>query len=163
MFLLRLTDYLNKARYSFLLKVLYQKRFSYGNIRIRGDFHVFLEEGARVCIGSAFFNRGCSLSAHQMIRIGNNCIFGENVKIYDHNHIYSRTDVPISKQGFTVEEVIIGDNCWIGSNVTILKGVTIGNNSVIGANCIIYKDIPDNSIVKFKSEVTIENRYDNAD
>ena len=42
------------------------------------------------------------------------------------------------------------------SNVTILKGVTIGNNVVIGANCLIYKDIPDNSIVKLHSENIIE-------
>ncbi|MDN0066650.1 DapH/DapD/GlmU-related protein [Bacteroides gallinaceum] len=38
-------------------------------------------------------------------------------------------------------------HCWIGSNVVILKGVTIGNNCVIEAGCVVYKDVPDNSVV----------------
>ena len=40
----------------------------------------------------------------------------------------------------------IEDNVWIGSSVTILKGVHIGRNSLIGAGSIVTKDIPENSI-----------------
>lgn len=70
-------------------------------------------------------------------------------------------DVPISQHGFSVADVIIGDNCWIGSDVIILKGVTIGDNVVIGAKCLIYKDIPSNSIVKIEQfpNDNRENRY----
>lgn len=79
--------------------------------------------------------------------IGNGCIFGENVRIYDHNHKFSDTQKSIKEQGYTVKPVLIGDHCWIGSNVTILQGVQIGNNCVIGANCLIYKDIESNTVV----------------
>lgn len=43
--------------------------------------------------------------------------------------------------------IIIGDNCWIGTNVRICKGVTIGNNSVVAACSVVTKDVPPNCIV----------------
>lgn len=39
--------------------------------------------------------------------------------------------------------IIIGDGCWIASNVTICGGVTIGKNTVIGAGSVVTKDIPE--------------------
>lgn len=41
----------------------------------------------------------------------------------------------------------IGDNCYIGSGVTILGPVTIGNNVTIGAGAVVTKDVPDNAVV----------------
>lgn len=43
-------------------------------------------------------------------------------------------------------KVKIGNNCFIGMNTTVLKGVTIGDNVVIGANSLVNKDIPDNCV-----------------
>jgi acetyltransferase-like isoleucine patch superfamily enzyme len=43
--------------------------------------------------------------------------------------------------------VILGRNCWIGSDVRIQKGVTIGDNSVIAACSVVTKDVPANCIV----------------
>ena len=105
---------------------------------------------------NVFFNNYCSVCALNEITIGEGTIFGENVKIYDHNHIYSNPDVLIKKQGYTSAPIHIGKHCWIGSNVTILKGVTIGDNSVIGAGCVIYKNVPANSIVVNKQELLIK-------
>lgn len=42
--------------------------------------------------------------------------------------------------------VKIGDNCWIGQNSRIQKGVTIGDNSIIAANSVVTKDVPANCI-----------------
>lgn len=43
--------------------------------------------------------------------------------------------------------IIIGENCWIGSNVRICKGVTIGDNSVVAACSVVTKDVPANCVV----------------
>lgn len=43
--------------------------------------------------------------------------------------------------------ILIGENCWIGSNVRICKGVTIGDNSVVAACSVVTKDVPANCIV----------------
>lgn len=42
--------------------------------------------------------------------------------------------------------IVIGDNCWLGGDVTILPGVTIGNNTIIGAGSVVTKDIPENVV-----------------
>ncbi len=140
-------------------KLLYGKRLTWSKLKIRGKGKVFnIQEEGSIKIGSAFFNSGCKLNAHKEIVIGHNCLFGENVKIYDHNHVYSNLHEPISNQGFICKPVYIGDNCWIGSNVTILQGVHIGDNVVIGANCLIYKDIPSNVVVKANDGYTISQR-----
>lgn len=105
-------------------------------------------DGGKVVIGdNVFFNHYCSICSIDSIAIGDGTIFGENVKIYDHNHCYKDLNIPIKEQGYTSAPVNIGKHCWIGSNVVILKGVTIGDNCVIGAGCIIYKDVSDNTIV----------------
>jgi maltose O-acetyltransferase len=42
--------------------------------------------------------------------------------------------------------ISIGNNVWIGGNVTILPGVSIGNNSIIGAGAVVTKDVQENCI-----------------
>ena len=41
--------------------------------------------------------------------------------------------------------IIVENNVWICSNVTVLAGVTIGENSIIGSGSVVIKDIPPNS------------------
>lgn len=102
------------------------------------------------------FNNFCSLNAIERITIGDVTIFGENVKVYDHNHCYKNPDVPIKDQGFSVAPVNIGKHCLIASNVVILKGVTIGDNCVIGAGCIVYEDVVAGCVVVNKQELLIK-------
>ena len=139
-------------------KLVYQfggGRFTLGkNVTFRKGFSLMIDKGAEVVIGNnVFFNNYCSLNALEQISISDDSIFGENVKVYDHNHCYKNPDVPIKKQGFTSASVKIGRHCWIGSNVVILKGVVIGDNCVIGAGCIVYKDVPANTVMVNKQEL----------
>lgn len=126
------------------------------NIQIRKDATFRIGKNSVVTIGhGVFFNQNVSLNAMENISIGNNTIFGEDVKIYDHNHGFKNTTMLIKDQPYTIGKIEIGSNCWIGSNVVILKGVSIGDNCVIGANCVIYKDIKPNSLVKSNSSQQI--------
>jgi acetyltransferase-like isoleucine patch superfamily enzyme len=106
---------------------------------------------------NVFLNSFCSINCLNSIEVGENTLFGEGVKIYDHNHKYEFLDKQlfVHRDDFSLGKVKIGSNCWIGSNVTILKDVTIGDNVIVGANCLIYKSIPSNSIVKHKEELII--------
>jgi len=115
--------------------------------------------GGELSIGDGFFmNRNGSINCHYKIEIGKCCLVGENVHIYDHNHIFKDQNRAIASQGFKDRAVRIGDYCWIGTGTTILAGVTIGNNVVIGANCLIYHDVPDNTIVKNQQHLLMEQR-----
>lgn len=42
--------------------------------------------------------------------------------------------------------IVIGDNCWLGSSVTVGAGVTIGRNSVVGAGSVVVRDLPDHVV-----------------
>lgn len=101
-----------------------------------------------VCVGNnCFFNNYCTLASRAGITIGEGTIFGENVKVYDHNHCYKDVNEPIKYQGYTEAPIVIGKHCWIASNVVILKGVKIGDNCVIGAGCVVYKDVPEGTVM----------------
>ena len=120
------------------------------------------EQNGKLLIGDqVFFNIGCSLNCLGSIKIGSHCQFGENVKLYDHNHAHAIKDELISAQGYVIGAIEIGNNCWIGSNVVILKDVIIGNNVVIGAGCIIYKSIQSNSVVMNQQNLIVETKDNN--
>ena len=58
------------------------------------------------------------------------------------------------------EIVKIGNDVWIGANVTILDGVKIGNGAIIGANSLVSKDVKSFSVVGGVPAKLIKNRFD---
>jgi acetyltransferase-like isoleucine patch superfamily enzyme len=42
---------------------------------------------------------------------------------------------------------VLGKRVWVGSNSTILQGVTIGDNAIIAAGAVVTKDVPANTVV----------------
>lgn len=134
---------------SIFYKLVYGKAFSMPvNSTYRAGSHCVIEKPGGVKIGEhCFFNNYCTLASRARITIGDGTIFGENVKVYDHNHCYRDTNLSIKEQGYNSAPITIGKHCWIASNVVILKGVTIGDNCVIGAGCIVYKDVPEGSVL----------------
>ncbi len=97
---------------------------------------------------------GCS----GKIVIGNNVMFGPKCSLFAENHVFSDTESTIKSQGVKQKGIVIEDDCWIGSNVVILDGVTIGRGSVIGAGTLISKDVPAGSIVLDKRNKDIRRR-----
>ncbi len=134
------------------LKICYGKKISIGkNISIRGKLYVTISNGGFLRIGdNCFFNNNCSINVKESIIIGNDCLFGESVKMYDHDHVYNLKDTLIRKSGYKVKGIEIGNNCWICSDVIILRSSVIGNNCVIGAKEIIKTSIEDNCILTNK-------------
>ncbi|WP_460027930.1 acyltransferase [Methyloparacoccus murrellii] len=122
-----------------------------GIAHVSSQFKMEVFPGASVTFGERLFiNRGASIVARYGVDIGQDCMIGEYVTVYDHNHVFDQEYVPFNQQGYRGAKVMIGNNVWIGSHVFIGKGVTIGDNVVIGAGCIIAVDIPSNMIVRQK-------------
>lgn len=125
------------------------------SVDIRNFFNITTGKSALLTIGdNVFFNNYCSINCLEKITIGDNTLFGENVKLYDHNHEYN--SINVSHQLFNTSPINIGENCWLGANVVVLKGVTIGNNVIIGAGCVIHKDVQANSIIINKQDYLIK-------
>lgn len=118
-----------------------------------GDYGKGLVMGDNSSIGPHGYV-GCS----GKITIGKNVMFGPKCSLFAENHIFSDTEVDIKSQGVAQKGITIEDDCWIGSNVTILDGVTIGKGSVIGAGTLVTKDIPAGSIVVDKRNKTRKER-----
>ncbi len=118
-----------------------------GKFYCRNNVYIVAENGSINIGDNVFFNNGVSISSMNKISIGKNTALGENVKIYDQDHIFNKEE-EMYKQGYQTLPITIGDNVWIGSNVTILKGVTIGSNSVIAAGSVVTKDVAADSIYR---------------
>jgi acetyltransferase-like isoleucine patch superfamily enzyme len=79
-----------------------------------------------------------------IIKIGHRVSFGPFVSIFAATH---ETDVRSRREGVEyAKPVTIGDDCWIGGNVTIMPGVSIGKGCTIGAGSVVTRDIADFSV-----------------
>jgi len=133
----------------------------YGKIRIGNDVTIVgavdliainsTYPECEIIIGDGtIIGRDCSIRARKMIRIGKKCMLAPYVRIYDHN---GHPLDPVkrlkgeSAPAVEVDEIVIGDNVWIGEFAHIQKGVKIGEGSIIAANSVVTRDVEPNSLV----------------
>lgn len=77
------------------------------------------------------------------VTIGDNVLFGPNVMISTATHPLDPIERLSTEYG---SPITIGNNVWLGGNVSIFPGVTIGDNCVIGAGSVVTRDIPESSV-----------------
>lgn len=117
------------------------------NASINEHNFITVKSGAHFSVGRETYITRATISCLERVEIGENCILGEGLKIFDHNHQHSHHPFSVSKTEFNTAPVTIGNNVWSGANCIILKGVRIGDNVILGAGCVIFKDVPANTIV----------------
>ena len=104
------------------------------------------DNGKNIHIGNDFLsNYNLTILDIAPIYIGDHVMIGPNTLITTVGH-------PLSPKGrrqhlAKAKPIKIGNDVWIGGNVTILPGVNIGNNVVIAAGAVVNKDVPDNCVV----------------
>lgn len=99
--------------------------------------------GRHISIGDGcYINFNCNFVDDGQITIGERVMFGPAVTIATVGHPIN----PKMREYMYTDPVTIGNDCWIGGNVTICPGVTIGDNTVIGAGSVVTKDIPANCV-----------------
>lgn len=96
----------------------------------------------RADFGHVYIGSNTRIMVYDYLHIGNDCLISWNVSIMDGDaHM-----LKIGSQINRYQPIIIHDHVWIGSNVTILKGVEIGEGSVIGSGSVVTKSIPSHSL-----------------
>lgn len=91
--------------------------------------------GGDISIGNnVSINYFSVLYGHGGLTIGDDCRIATHTVIIPSEHNFQRTDIPIRKQGNTHKGISIGNDVWIGANVTVLDGSQIGTGCVVGAN-----------------------------
>lgn len=116
--------------------------------RVPQSFRVFppfyTDFGKNIIVGEdVFINACCHFQDHGGVTIGDGCQIGHNVVFATLNHGLSAEE---RKYTFPAP-IILGKNVWVGSNATILQGVTIGDNAVVGAGAVVTKDVAANTVV----------------
>lgn len=81
------------------------------------------------------------------VRIGSDVIVGQYFSVHPENHVFADLDCLIREQGVTRAGIEIGSDCWIGSKVTILDGVTLGRGCVVAAGSVVNSSFPDQSVI----------------
>jgi acetyltransferase-like isoleucine patch superfamily enzyme len=100
-----------------------------------------------VTIGAkSVLGQECTISAFQSVTIGRECIVADRVMMIDFDHGVVEVERPIRLQGIYKRNVRVGNNCWIGYGVCILRGVTIGDNSVVGTSAVVTANLPADSV-----------------
>lgn len=104
----------------------------------------YTDFGKNTTIGkNVFINSGCHFQDQGGIEIGDGALIGHNVVLATINHALS----PSENRKNHYAPIKIGNNVWIGSNATVLPGVTIGEWSVVAAGAVVSKDVPAYTVV----------------
>ncbi|WP_022965035.1 acyltransferase [Denitrificimonas caeni] len=112
---------------------LFNLNEGFSNLHIKDDVHI---------------GTGCRLDLKGTLKIGKGSTLSPSVLILTHadpgsahNSILAQKYPPHS---YGVE---IGENCWIGANVTILDGIKIADCTIVAAGAVVNKNFPENSIL----------------
>ncbi len=135
--------------------------------RIKGDFVItapfYADYGINVTIGENFYtNHNCTILDGAKVTFGDNVFIGPNCVFSTAGHAI---DAEQRANGLEIAlPITVGDDVWIGANVSVLPGVTIGSNTIIGAGSVVNKDIPAGVIAagvpcKAVRKITEEDKY----
>ncbi|MCD8131157.1 MAG: sugar O-acetyltransferase [Lachnospiraceae bacterium] len=104
----------------------------------------YTDFGKNIHIGKdVFINSGCHFQDQGGIEIGDGALIGHNVVLATINHDL----LPANNRRNHYAPIKIGAHVWIGSNSTILPGVTIGDWAVVAAGAVVAKDVPPFTVV----------------
>lgn len=110
----------------------------------------FVNRGAKLIIGNNVGMSSTAIVCHINVSIGDNVKIGGGTCMYDTDfhslNSSHRNNFEMDKIHKVNKSIRICENVFIGSNSTILKGVSIGKNSIIGACSVVTKDVPANEI-----------------
>ena len=104
----------------------------------------YTDFGKNITIGKdVFINSGCHFQDQGGIEIGDGALNGHNVVLATINHDLN----PKENRKNHYAAIKIGAHVWIGSNATILPGVTIGDYAVVAAGAVVTRDVPAMTVV----------------
>jgi acetyltransferase-like isoleucine patch superfamily enzyme len=136
--------------------------YSQGDIRL-GRHFALRSKVTRVEFGAShdailtigdgvFFNQGASVVASNSITIGDDCLIGDGVCIYDSNFHSVDGVAPVASA-----PVVLDRNVWLGRSSIVLPGVHIGENSVVAALSVVTKSVEPNTVVAGNPAVALSS------
>jgi acetyltransferase-like isoleucine patch superfamily enzyme len=121
-------------------------------------------EGTLSIGDKSVLGRDVSINCYLDVELGDSALIADSVYICDFDHNYADLDVPIKDQGIAKSRVRIERDVWIGTKVTVCRGVHIGTGTVVGANAVVTRDLPARCVAVgvparvIKDRATVEDR-----
>lgn len=117
--------------------------------------------GVNIEIGD-YSGIGINSHIYNNTKIGKYVMMGPNCYMLEKTHKFDRIDTPMMFQGFRTDyerdQVIIGDDVWIGRDVMIIGSREIKDGSIVGARCVLTKSFPKYSIIGGNPSKLIRSR-----
>ena len=124
-----------------LLEQLFGKPVD-ASVRLFPPFYT--DFGKNILVGrNVFINACCHFQDHGGVTLGDGCMIGHNVVFATLNHELD----PARRAEMTPAPILLGRTVWVGSNATILQGVTIGDGAVVAAGAVVTRDVPAATVV----------------
>lgn len=92
-----------------------------------------------------------------LINIGNNVTVSTNVTFVTHDNSIK---LLYPEKSDVFGKIVIGNNCFIGENVTILYGVTLADNIIVAAGSVVTKSFRNSNIIIGGNPAHIINTWD---
>ncbi len=102
---------------------------------IRNAENVYIGENSHININCCIWP-----GKDSKIILGDNLLMGPGVSIQAANHGTDKDDIMMLQER-TQKDVIIGNDCWLGGNVTIVAGVTVPDGCIVAAGAVVTKSI----------------------
>ena len=100
--------------------------------------------------GELFVGKSSVIGYHSFVQCTGKMIIGRGSLLGPHNSYITSShpinNIPLMGQPLIRGTINIGDNVWLGANITVNYNINIGNNSIIGANSFVNKNVPSNEI-----------------
>lgn len=108
---------------------------------------LFTWRNAQIVIGDNCGISNTTMIATKSIVLEDRVCIGGGTRIYDTDHHSVIPEYRLNGNTHVCSApVLLKEECFVGSDCIILKGVTIGRRSVVGAGSVVTKSIPDNEI-----------------
>jgi hypothetical protein len=99
-------------------------------------------EGTLTLGDKSVLARDVSINCYLDVEIGDSALIADGVYISDFDHNFADVTRPIKDQGIAKSRVRIDRDVWLGTKVTVCRGVLIGQGAVVGANAVVTRDLP---------------------
>ncbi len=104
----------------------------------------------------------CEIFSASQVEVGADVLLAAYVYLVGGDHIYDRTDIPVSHQGRTTKGITVGDGGWLGAHVIVADGVRVGAHAIIGAGAVVLQDIPDYHVAAGVPARPLKDRRDST-
>lgn len=123
-------------------------RKGYGRLVIGSWVHLGVgtalrcHEGTMTIGDKSVLARGVSINCYLDVELGDSALIADSVYISDFDHNFTDLTIAIKDQGIAKSRVRIERDVWLGTKVTVCRGVLIGEGAVVGANAVVTRDVP---------------------